>query len=43
MAGYLSDGIRVYVEKLIDWDSYFRLKKGDAVDVEAEKLSLIHI
>ena len=43
MAGYLSDGIRVYVEKLIDWDSYFRLKKGDDVDVEAEKSAILGV
>ncbi len=43
MASYLSDGIRVYVEKLIDWDSYFRLKKGEDVDVEAEKGAILGV
>ncbi len=40
MAGYLHDGILVYLDHLIDWDSYFQLTKGENVDVGAEKESL---
>lgn len=40
MAGYLSDGILVYLEGLIDWDQYFHYRKGDGVDVDAERAAL---
>ena len=40
MAGYLHDGILVYLDKLIDWEAHFRSLKGDDVDVEAEREAL---
>ncbi len=40
MASYLHDGILVYLEGLVDWDQYFRQRKGDGVDVEAERAAL---
>ena len=33
MTTYLHEGIALYLDRRIDWDDYFRLRKGDAVDV----------
>ncbi len=40
MAAYLHDGIALYLDRLIDWDDYFRLRKGEGVDVDAERAAL---
>ena len=40
MAGYLNDGILIYLEGLIDWDQYFRYRKGEGVDVDVERAAL---
>ncbi|MBW2280189.1 MAG: acyl-CoA dehydrogenase family protein [Deltaproteobacteria bacterium] len=40
MASYLHDGILVYLEGLVDWDHYFHYRKGDGVDVDAERAAL---
>jgi hypothetical protein len=40
MAAYLHDGIALYLDHLFDWDDYFRLRKGDSVDVAAERAAL---
>ena len=40
MAGYLNDGILVYLEGLIDWDQYFHYRKGEGIDVAAECAAL---
>ena len=40
MAGYLNDGVLLYLENLVDWDSYFRWRKGDACDVDTERETL---
>ena len=40
MAAYLHDGISLYLDRLYDWDEYFRLRKGDGVDVAAEREAL---
>lgn len=40
MAGYLNDGILIYLEGLIDWDQYFHYRKGEGVDVDAERAAL---
>ncbi len=40
MAAYLHEGIALYLDHLFDWDDYFRLRKGDAVDVAAERAAL---
>jgi alkylation response protein AidB-like acyl-CoA dehydrogenase len=40
LAAYLHDGIALYLDQLIDWDDYFRLRKGDGVDVDAERAAL---
>ncbi len=36
MSDYLHSGISLYLDQLVDWDSYFRLKKGEDVDVQSE-------
>ena len=36
MADFFSPGMRLYLEKLVDWDSLLALRQGDDVDVEAE-------
>jgi alkylation response protein AidB-like acyl-CoA dehydrogenase len=43
MAGYLNDAILLYINQLVDWDSYFRLKKGEDVDVRAEREALVGV
>jgi alkylation response protein AidB-like acyl-CoA dehydrogenase len=40
MAAYLHDGIALYLDHLFDWDDYFRLRKGESVDVAAERAAL---
>jgi len=40
MAAYLHDGITLYLDHLFDWDDYFRLRKGEGVDVAAERAAL---
>ncbi len=43
MAGYLHDGLLIYLGELVDWGTYFRQRKGDDVDVEAERAALIGV
>ena len=43
MAGYLHDGILLYFRELVDWDGYYRLCKGDDVDLEAERGALLAV
>ena len=40
MADYLHDGVLLYLDHMVDWDSYFKLRKGDDVDVTAERAAL---
>jgi alkylation response protein AidB-like acyl-CoA dehydrogenase len=40
VAGYLNDGILIYLDELIDWDQFFHYRKGEGVDVEAERAAL---
>lgn len=40
MAAYLHDGIALYLDHLIDWDDYIRLRKGEDADVGAEREAL---
>ena len=37
MAAYLHDGFLVYLDKMVDWEGYFDLRKGSGVDVDAER------
>ena len=43
MAAYLHDGMVLYLNRLIDWESYYRLRKGDHVDVESERAALLGV
>ena len=43
MAAYLHDGVLLYLNQLVDWQSYYRLRKGDDVDVEAERAALLGV
>jgi alkylation response protein AidB-like acyl-CoA dehydrogenase len=43
MADYLNDAILLYVNELVDWESYFRLKKGDDVDAASEQQALVGV
>lgn len=36
MADFFSPGMRLYLEKLVDWEFLLALRQGDDVDVEAE-------
>ncbi|MDJ0789221.1 MAG: acyl-CoA dehydrogenase family protein [Myxococcota bacterium] len=36
MAAYLNDGMLLYLDHLVDWDTYFRWTKGDDADVDTE-------
>jgi len=40
MASYLSDSILTYLNEMIDWDGYFQHRKGDSVDVDAERAAM---
>ena len=40
MSEYLNDAIRIYLDELVDWDSYYRWRKGDDADVDSERAAL---
>jgi hypothetical protein len=40
MAAYLHDSVLLYLDRMIDWDDYFRRRKGDGTDVAAERAAL---
>jgi alkylation response protein AidB-like acyl-CoA dehydrogenase len=40
MADYLHGSVLLYLDKLLDWDDYFARKKGDGVDLAAERSAL---
>jgi alkylation response protein AidB-like acyl-CoA dehydrogenase len=43
MAGYVHEGILLYLQHLVDWDSYYRMRKGEDVDVESERAALLGV
>jgi len=43
MADYLSSAMQLYMNELIDWDTYFQRRKGDSVDVAAEREALLEV
>jgi alkylation response protein AidB-like acyl-CoA dehydrogenase len=43
VAGYLHEGVLLYLRELVDWDGYFRMRKGDDVEVEAERAALVSV
>ena len=40
MSAYLSDAVLLYLQELIEWESYFSWRKGEASDVELERAAL---
>lgn len=40
MAGYVGEGTLLYLNQIIDWETYYRYSKGDSVDVAAERAAL---
>ena len=40
MSRYLHDGISLYLGDMVDWEAYFRYRKGPDVDLEAERAAL---
>jgi alkylation response protein AidB-like acyl-CoA dehydrogenase len=40
MSAFLSDVVLLYLQELIDWDSYFSWRKGESSDVDAERAAL---
>jgi alkylation response protein AidB-like acyl-CoA dehydrogenase len=40
MPTYLNDGVRLYIDQLIDWEGYYRWRKGENFDLDSEKAAL---
>ncbi|HXZ86713.1 MAG TPA: acyl-CoA dehydrogenase family protein [Myxococcota bacterium] len=40
MSAYLHDAMLLYVDRLVDWDAYYRARRGAGVDVAAERAAL---
>jgi len=40
MSAYLSDAVLLYLQELIDWESYFTWRKGEASDLEVDRAAL---
>ncbi|MFK7896030.1 MAG: acyl-CoA dehydrogenase family protein [Myxococcota bacterium] len=40
MSAYMGDAVRLYLQELIDWESYFNWKKGDASDLDVDRAAL---
>jgi len=40
MSAYMGDAALLYLQELIDWESYFRWRKGEASDVDLERAAL---
>ncbi len=43
MADYLNSAMQLYMNELIDWDTYFQRRKGESVDVAEEKGALLEV
>jgi alkylation response protein AidB-like acyl-CoA dehydrogenase len=43
MANYLHDGVLLYLDQLVDWETYFTSRKGPGTDVAAEKSALLDV
>ena len=41
MSAYMGDVVRLYLQELIDWESYFNWRKGEDGDVEAGEVPTI--
>ena len=40
MSAYLGDAVLLYLQELIDWESYFSWRKGEASDLEVDRAAL---
>ena len=40
MSAYMGDTVLLYLEELIDWESYFKWRKGEDGDVDVERAAL---
>ncbi len=40
MSAYMGDAVLLYLQELIDWESYFSWRKGETSDVELERAAL---
>ena len=40
MSAYMGDPVLLYLQELIDWESYFKWRKGEASDIEIERAAL---
>ncbi len=43
MSAYLSDAVLLYLRDLIDWESYFSWRKGEAGDVDVDRAALLEV
>jgi alkylation response protein AidB-like acyl-CoA dehydrogenase len=43
MSDYMHDGILLYLREMVDWDTYFRYRKGEDCDTEAERDALVAV
>lgn len=43
MSSYLNDGVLLYLNELVDWETPLRWRKGEGVDVEAERAAFIEV
>ncbi len=43
MADYLHDGVLLYLNQMVDWDSYFQMRKGDDADAVSEREALLDV
>ena len=40
MSAYMGDAVLLYLQELIDWESYFNWRKGESSDVEIDRAAL---
>ncbi len=43
MPGYLNDAVLLYTNQLVDWETPLRWRKGEAVDVDAERAAYVEV
>jgi len=43
MSGYLNDVVRLYLDELIDWETYYAWRRGEGGDLDAERGALTEV
>jgi hypothetical protein len=43
MSGYLNDVVRLYLDELIDWETYYAWRRGESGDLDAERGALAEV